>query len=54
MGVRVAVVAATGVTDAVIGSTIIRNVSKTRTFCRQVAGTLASDVLDAVWAGVPW
>ena len=50
-------------TDPVIGSMIIRNVSKTRTSLmypmrasctRVVAGTLASDVLEADRGGVPW
>ena len=53
--VRVAVVAS-------IGSMVIRNVSKTRpslmyrmrAYCTHVAGTLASDILEADRAGVPW
>ena len=52
----------TGGRDPAIGPMIIRNVSKTRTSlmypmrasCTQVAGTLASDVLEADRAGVPW
>ena len=52
----------TGRTDLAIGSTIIRNILKTRTSlmypirasCTHVAGTLASDVLKADRAGVPW
>ena len=52
----------TGGTDIAIGSPIIRNVSKTRTSCMypmqasctQVAGTLASDVLEADRAVVLW
>ena len=38
-----------GSTDPVIGSTIIRNFF----FCREVAGNLASGVLEADRAGVP-
>ena len=49
-------------TGSTTGSTIIRNISKTkislmypmRASCTQVAGTLASDVLEADQAGVPW
>ena len=51
-----------GGTDPAIGSTIIRNISKTRpsrmyplrASCIYVAGTLASDVLEANRAGVHW
>ena len=52
----------TGGTDPAIGSTTIHIVTKTRTSlmyplrasCAQVAGTVASDILDAYRAGVPW
>ena len=37
----------TGGTDPAIGFTIIHSVSKTRTSCRHVAGTLASDIFEA-------
>ena len=58
--VCLAVVMLVGDIDPAIGSTIIRNVSKTRTSriyplrssCTQVAGTLASGVLEADRAGV--
>ena len=56
----VVMVALVGGTDQAIGSTIVRNVSKTRisqiyplrASCTQEAGTLANDVLETDRAGL--